>query len=175
MQITEQLVTELAKRVGGRLRSGGLTCATAESCTGGLIGHMLTEIAGSSDYFAGGAVVYSYAAKERVLGVEHETLMALGAVSAEVAEQMARGALALYEVDVAVSVTGIAGPGGGTPDKPSGTTYIHLSARDGTQRGERFVWEGNRHDNKLLSAQAALLMIEAFAVSASGEAPEAVA
>ena len=149
----------LAEHVGTLLRSQGLTCATAESCTGGLIGHLFTENSGSSDYFVGGAIVYSYEAKERLLGVVHGTLMAVGAVSPEVAKQMALGALGLYDVDVAVAVTGVAGPGGGTPDKPVGTVYIHLCAADGFGRSERFVWHAERSDNKLLSARAALQMI----------------
>jgi len=152
-------VVTLAKVVGAQLKAANLMCATAESCTGGLIGHLITENPGSSHYFAGGAIVYSYAAKEAVLGVERETLTSLGAVSAEVAQQMAQGALRLYGADVAVSVTGIAGPGGGLPGKPVGTVYLHLCVRDGFERGERFVWPADRSDNKLLGAQAALQMI----------------
>ncbi len=125
---------------GEKLRRRRLTCATAESCTGGLIGHLITEVPGSSDYFAGGAVVYSYAAKEAALGVDHGTLLAEGAVSAPVAQQMAQGALRLYAAGVAVAVTGIAGPGGGLPGKPSGTAYLHVSAADGYEHGERHVW-----------------------------------
>ena len=152
----------LAERVGQKLRRRGLMAATAESCTGGLIGHLITEISGSSDYFAGGAVVYSYAAKEAVLGVDHDTLLAEGAVSAPVARQMAQGALRLYAAGVAVAVTGIAGPGGGLPGKPSGTVYLHLSAADGYEQGERHVWESDRSGNKLLSAMRALEMIEEY-------------
>ena len=153
---------EMARKVGNLLAERNLTCATAESCTGGLIGHLITEIPGSSRYFAGGAVVYSYAAKERVLGVERATLERVGAVSAEVAQEMAQGALHLYDVDVAVAVTGIAGPGGGLPGKPSGTVYVHLSAADGYARGARFVWESDRSGNKLLSAMAALRMMQEY-------------
>ncbi len=136
--------------------------ATAESCTGGLVGHLITEISGSSAYFAGGAIVYSYDAKERVLGVKHETLMSVGAVSYEVAQEMALGALQLYNADIAVSVTGVAGPGGGSPDKPVGTVHIHLAAKDGFERGERFVWQSDRSGNKQLSAQAALQMVKDY-------------
>jgi PncC family amidohydrolase len=103
--------------------------------------------------------VYSYTAKERLLAVDHETLLREGAVSAAVAQQMAQGALRLFNVDVAVSVTGIAGPGGGLPHKPIGTTYLHLSAADGYEQGAHYVWPGNRSQNKLLSAQAALAML----------------
>lgn len=166
-RLTAEIVT-LAAQLGAELRARGLVCATAESCTGGLIGHLITETAGSSDYFAGGAVVYSYAAKEAVLGVSHETLMAVGAVSPEVAAQMAQGARRLYAANVAVSVTGVAGPGGGTADKPTGTVYIHLSAADGYELGRRFVWPCDRSGNKLLSARAALEMIGAYLETVGG-------
>lgn len=152
----------LAGRVGEKLRRRQLMCATAESCTGGLIGHLITEVPGSSACFAGGAVVYSYAAKEAVLGVEGATLLAEGAVSAPVARQMAQGALRLYAAGVAVAVTGIAGPGGGLPDKPTGVVYLHVSAADGYERGERHVWASDRSGNKLLSAVRALEMMEEY-------------
>lgn len=150
---------QLARRVGEKLVQQQMMCATAESCTGGLIGHLITENPGSSAYFAGAAVVYSYAAKERLLGVDHELLQREGAVSAPVAQQMAQGALRLFGVDVAVSVTGIAGPGGALPGKPSGAVYLHLSAADGYERGAYYVWPEDRSGNKLLSAQAALQMM----------------
>ena len=152
-------VIELARHIGEKLAQRNLMLATAESCTGGLISHLITENAGSSLYFAGAAVVYSYAAKERLLGVEHETLLCEGAVSAPVAQQMAHGALRLFGVDVAVSVTGIAGPGGALPGKPTGTTFLHLSAVDGYERGAHHVWPADRTTNKLLSAHAALKML----------------
>ena len=152
-------VIVLARRTGEKLTQRKLMCATAESCTGGLIGHLITENAGSSNYFAGAAVVYSYAAKERLLGVDHDTLLREGAVSAPVAQQMAQGALRLFGVDVAVSVTGIAGPGGALPGKPTGTTFLHLSAADGYERGLYFVWDGDRSQNKLRSAHAGLQML----------------
>jgi PncC family amidohydrolase len=139
---------------------------TAESCTGGLIGHLITEISGSSDYFAGGAITYSNEAKEAVLGVRHATLAAHGAVSYETAAEMAAGARRLYDAQVAVSVTGIAGPGGDTPGKPSGTVHIHLSAADGFERGERFLWQSDRSGNKLLSARAAIEMVRDYLAAA---------
>ncbi len=157
----ESELRDLARGVGQRLDELERTCATAESCTGGLVGHLFTEIAGSSAWFTGGAIVYSYAAKERVLGVSRETLLSLGAVSAEVAAQMAAGARSLYKVDVAVSITGVAGPGGGSAEKPVGTVYLHLSAED-VERGAHFVWEADRRGNKLLSAKAALEMISRY-------------
>ena len=121
-------VIELAAHVGDALAEAGLTLATAESCTGGLIGHVITETPGCSSYFMGSAVVYSYDAKATLLGVDRELIVSDGAVSEHVAQQMAHGALQVYNVDVAVAVTGIAGPDGGTPDKPVGTVHIHLSA-----------------------------------------------
>ena len=152
-------VVFLARQVGSALSERGLTCASAESCTGGLIGHIFTENNGSSDYFMGGAITYSNEAKERVLGVQSETLLSVGAVSSAVALQMAQGARRLYDVDIAVAVTGVAGPGGGTVEKPVGTVHIHLSAVDGFERGERFIWPADRSGNKRLSAMAAIQMM----------------
>ena len=155
-------LTDLAQTLGRALAAAGLTCATAESCTGGLVGHLITEIAGSSVYFMGGAITYSNAAKVKLLGVRPETLDADGAVSYATAGQMADGARILYDVDVAVAITGIAGPGGGSPGKPSGTVHVHVAARDGYSRGERYVWPADRSGNKLLSAGAALRLLLAY-------------
>ncbi|MBU6351602.1 MAG: nicotinamide-nucleotide amidohydrolase family protein [Chloroflexi bacterium] len=157
--LTQAETIELARQAGSLLADRRLTCATAESCTGGLIGHLLTEIPGSSTYFAGAAVVYSYAAKERLLGVDPTLLLNEGAVSASVARQMAQGARRLFDVTVAVSVTGIAGPGGGLPGKPTGTTFLHLSAVNGYEQGSHHLWPADRSTNKLLSAYAALQML----------------
>ena len=109
------------------LRSKGLRMSAAESCTGGMIGCMMTSVPGSSDVFLGTAVTYSNDAKERILGVSHQTLMDHGAVSMETASEMAKGSIDAYESDVAVSVTGIAGPGGATPEKPVGLVYIAVA------------------------------------------------
>ena len=152
-------VVALSAQLGQLLQAAGMMCATAESCTGGLIGHLITEVPGSSAYFAGGAVVYSYEAKERVLGVSHDSLMMFGAVSNRVAQEIAQGALDLYNAEVAVAVTGIAGPGGGTPDKPSGTVHFHLAARGGIHRPVRMVFGADRSGNKLLTAEAAIRMM----------------
>ena len=145
----------LAVELGHLLRVRGLTLALAESCTGGLIGSLITDVPGSSDYFLGSAVTYAYSAKENILGVQHETLSGHGAVSAETASEMAQGARRIFGADVAVSVTGIAGPGGGLPDKPVGLVYSHLSAVD-AEIGERYVWDADRMGNKGLSAEAVL-------------------
>ena len=165
--MTEELVA-LAARVVAAYGAQGLNCATAESCTGGLVGHLLTEIPGSSASFMGAAVTYSYEAKEKVLGVDAGLLEAKGAVSAEVAAAMAAGARELYEVDVAVAITGVAGPGGGTPDKPVGLVHLHLSGADGCEEGRRKVWPSDRRGNKELSAREALTMLEAWAASRRG-------
>jgi PncC family amidohydrolase len=148
----------LEEKVGQLLVEQGLTLALAESCTGGLIGHRITNVPGSSDYFIGGVVAYAYAAKERVLGVSHDTLYDHGAVSEQTALEMAHGARRLLMTDVALAVTGIAGPGGGMPEKPVGLAYIALSARD-AERCERYVWPHDRADNKAASADAALTLL----------------
>jgi nicotinamide-nucleotide amidase len=124
-------------------RERGLTLATAESCTGGLVAGELTSIAGSSDVVAGGAVTYSNELKQRLLGVPAELLERHGAVSAEVAEAMAEGARERLGADVAVSVTGVAGPGGGTPEKPVGLVFLHV-AGPGGGRAHRMQWPGDR-------------------------------
>ena len=148
----------LAVELGARFRERGLTLALAESCTGGLIGSLITDVPGSSDYFLGSAVTYAYSAKEAILGVRRATLLAHGAVSAETAAEMAQGARRIFGADIAASVTGIAGPGGATPDKPTGLTYIHLSAA-GAELGERHVWGADRLGNKRLSAEAVLRLL----------------
>jgi PncC family amidohydrolase len=148
----------LEEKIGQLLVEQGLTLALAESCTGGLIGHRITNVPGSSDYFIGGVVAYAYTAKERVLGVSHDTLYDHGAVSEQTALEMARAARRLLMTDVALAVTGIAGPGGGMPEKPIGLVYISLSARD-MERCERYVWPHDRVGNKAASADAALTLL----------------
>ena len=125
------------------LRERGLTLATAESCTGGLVGGRLTDVPGSSDVFLGGAIVYSNEAKERQLGVPAALIAAHGAVSAEVAGAMARGALERLGADVTIAVTGIAGPGGGTAEKPVGLVYVHAAGPMG-ERDLRLDFPGDR-------------------------------
>lgn len=171
---TYEALTRLAHTLGERMQAAGLTCATAESCTGGLVGHLITEVAGCSAYFAGGAITYSNDAKHRLLGVDTTTLATEGAVSAPAAAQMAAGARRLYAVDVAVSVTGIAGPGGATPTKPVGTVYLHVSAADGYEMGAHWVWPADRTGNKLLSAQAALQMLLDYLAQRSDPAQRGV-
>jgi PncC family amidohydrolase len=165
-------LTTLAEKVGKKLLAAEMTCATAESCTGGLVGHLLTEIAGSSAYFMGGAIVYSNEAKEQVLGIDPKTIAKDGAVSYATALLMAEGAQQLYGVDVAVAITGIAGPGGGTPDKPTGTVHVHVAGLYGYSHGERFLWPSDRSGNKLLSAQAALQMMLDYVTEHLEQYPE---
>ncbi len=148
----------LEKQVGALLSRRGLTLATAESCTGGLLAHRLTNVSGSSSYFVGGVVAYAYEAKEALLGVHHETLVQYGAVSEQVALEMARGVRQRLGTDLGLSVTGVAGPSGGTPEKPVGLTYIALAGSEGEQC-ERHVWQGDRLENKALSAEAALHLL----------------
>ena len=148
----------LASELGRLLSARRLTLALAESCTGGLIGSLITDVAGSSDYLLGSAVTYANSAKENILGVRHETLLAHGAVSAQTAAEMAQGARRIFGADLAASVTGIAGPGGGTPDKPVGLVHIYLAAVD-AEIGEQYVWASERMGNKWLSAEAVLQLV----------------
>jgi PncC family amidohydrolase len=148
----------LPVRLGQALRARGRTLALAESCTGGLVGHWLTEVPGSSDYFLGGIVAYSYDAKERLLGVRHDTLYVHGAVSRETALEMALGTRRALGADYGLAITGIAGPGGGLPGKPVGLTWVALSGRD-LELAESHVWTGDRADVKRQSAEAALSLL----------------
>lgn len=145
----------LEELVGRSLRERGLTLAVAESCTGGLIGHRLTNVAGSSDYFLGGVVSYSNAAKMDLLRVPREVLASRGAVSPETARDMARGVREVFRADVGLAVTGIAGPSGGSPEKPVGTVYIGL-ATPRTEDVWHYLFYGGREEIKMLSAQTAL-------------------
>jgi PncC family amidohydrolase len=148
----------LADRIRTVLVARGLTLATAESCTGGLVGYLLTEIAGSSDYYLGGAISYSNDIKRSELGVEAHTLERHGAVSAQTCVAMAEGARRHFGSSLAVAVTGIAGPTGGTDSKPVGLTYVCV-ADDAGHDVRRHVWASDRHGNKLLSAQACLALV----------------
>ena len=149
---------DLAQDAGSRLLSRGWRCATAESCTGGLIGHLLTEVPGSSQYYQGGVVAYDNSVKEGILGVSPETLKAHGAVSDPCAREMAAGARRLMHTDAAVATTGLAGPGGGSADKPVGLVYIAVVTPDGVTC-ERHVFEGDRSGIKLATARRALELL----------------
>ncbi len=134
----------------------GLTVATAESCTGGLVAATLTDIAGSSAVVERGFVTYSNRAKTELLGVPQALIEAHGAVSAEVAEAMARGALARSPADLAVSLTGIAGPAGATESKPVGLVYVGAARRGGAAAHRRFVFPGDRAAVRRAGVEAAL-------------------
>jgi len=149
---------DLAKSAGELLTKLGLTLSLAESCTGGLIAHRITNISGSSNYFLGGVVAYSNEAKEKILGLPHEILVQYGAVSEEAARAMAQGARRLLASDLALAVTGIAGPTGGAPEKPVGLVCIALAAEEEV-RCERHIWNGDRLQNKAQSAERALEML----------------
>lgn len=154
-----------AEAIGPLLLKRGWHLATAESCTGGLIGHLVTQVSGSSDYYVGGVISYANRVKEALLRVSATDLRTAGAVSAPVALQMARGVRALLDAEVGLSVTGIAGPLGGSIDKPVGTVYIGL-VTPLAEQVMHYVWSSDREGNKLLSASAALeLLLSALATS----------
>jgi nicotinamide-nucleotide amidase len=152
-------ILEQARGVLARFDAAGLMLATAESCTGGLIAGALTEIAGSSSVLERGFVTYSNEAKTELLSVPSELIGRLGAVSAEVAEAMAVGAIGHSRADVAVAVTGIAGPGGETPGKPVGLVYFGIARRGGVVRHERHVFPGDRSAVRLAAVRAALALL----------------
>ena len=135
---------DLAQVVGRLLRQSRRTVALAESCTGGMVSSLLTDVAGSSEYFLGAVVSYANAAKETLLAVDAETLRQRGAVSEDAALAMARGARERFDADLAVSVTGIAGPDGGSPEKPVGTVYFGLAARSGETVAKKRLFVGDR-------------------------------
>lgn len=158
MSVTDDELLDLAARVGAACHAAGLTVATAESCTGGLIAHLLTEIPGSSTYLRGGIVAYANEIKRDVLDVPADVLAAHGAVSAQVAMAMADGARRHLGVDVAVSATGVAGPAGGSDEKPVGLTYIAVADEAGSVV-QRHHWTLDRSGNKRASAAAALALV----------------
>lgn len=146
---------DLLTRAHELLLRSELTVSVAESCTGGLLGAALTETAGSSAYFLGGVLAYADGVKVNVLAVDERTIAAHGAVSGPVAVEMANAARRLTGSDIAISITGIAGPAGGTDQKPVGTTYIGVSGL-GSEHTLHYVWQGNRAENRAASVRAAL-------------------
>jgi nicotinamide-nucleotide amidase len=147
--------------LGEMLRERGLTLGTAESCTGGYISHLLTSISGASDYFKGSIVSYSNEIKEEVLGVNSETLKQHGAVSEETVQEMLKGALKNLNVDIAIAVSGVAGPSGGSSEKPVGCVYIGI-ANQNKSKINRLQFTQNRERNIQLSAITALVMLKKF-------------
>jgi nicotinamide-nucleotide amidase len=161
MQETDTSATDadlhrLAENIAALFTQRGATLVTAESCTGGWIAKTLTDVAGSSSWFECGVVAYSYEAKEALLGVRPETLEHQGAVSRDTAIEMVSGALARFGATVAVAVTGIAGPSGGTPDKPVGTVWVSWKRRGGYAHAELFHFDGDREAVRRQTVAAAL-------------------
>jgi len=160
--------SSLEVQIGPLLRLRGLKLAVAESCTGGLVGNRITDVAGSSDYYLGSVTAYAYEAKRFLLKVNPDSLLKYGAVSREIAIEMAQGVRRAFagaeiplEQVIGISVTGIAGPGGGLPGKPVGLVWIGLSAPDGDW-GWKFLWESDRVGNKMLSAGRALRLLHDY-------------
>lgn len=154
---------ELEEVVGKMLRERGLTLAVAESCTGGLLGYRITKVSGSSDYFLGGIISYSNEVKRDALGVNEEDLRKYGAVSEQVARQMAEGARRVIKADLGVGITGIAGPTGGTPDKPVGLVYIALATPEETIC-QKNIFPGDREMVRWRSSQTALDMVRRWLI-----------
>ncbi len=154
-------MNSLEQEVGSLLRKKGLTLGVVESATGGLISHRLTNVPGSSDYYKGSVTAYSNEAKVKVVGVGEETINRQGAVSARVAEEMAEGGRKVLAVDICLADTGIAGPGGATPGKPTGLFYLGLSHQGGTF-SRKHHFQGDREQNKKSAAEAALKWLKEY-------------
>lgn len=155
--------------VGRAVRLRGWTLAIAESCTGGLIGQMLTREPGASEFLLLDAVTYANSAKTQILGVNEETIRWHGAVSPEVAEAMARGAKSVAAADIALAVTGVAGPGGGSETKPVGTIYVALARPDGSIDVKHRLFGGDREQNRILAAYTGLQMLRELCAARTGE------
>jgi len=154
----DEPLVQLIARLQALCLERGLTLVTAESCTGGLVAKLITDVPGSSGYFRGGVVAYADETKERLLGVDPELIAAHGAVSAQVARAMAQGASARTGAALAVAVTGVSGPGGATAAKPVGLTYVAVAHAGGVEV-RRHVWSGDRVANREASASAALVLL----------------
>jgi PncC family amidohydrolase len=155
MRVNSNNNEDLAIQLGKRLKERHLTISVAESCTGGLLMDKITDVSGSSEYFMGGVVTYLDELKMKILGVKEETLKRVGAVSEEVAKEMAKGVKNLTNTDIGVSTTGIAGPTGATPTKPVGLVYIGFCS-SGEELVERHIFKGDRRMVKERAAQAVL-------------------
>ncbi len=150
----DPLILSLAEE----LRAQNLLCATAESCTGGLIGAMLTSVPGSSEWYLGGVISYANHVKQEVLGVSEESLLSAGAVSEPVVRSMAAGACRITGADAAMATSGVAGPGGGSPEKPVGTVWIAV-ALHGQSHAQMFHFSGNRDAVRMQAARQAVQML----------------
>jgi nicotinamide-nucleotide amidase len=157
----------LEQEIGDLLRRKGLTLGAVESATGGLISHRITNVPGSSDYYKGSVTAYSNETKIKVVGVKAGTIERYGAVSPQVAEEMALGGRRLLAVDVCLADTGIAGPSGATPDKPVGLFYLGLAHQDGAF-SQRHEFHGDREQNKRSAAEAALGWLQEYLISLEG-------
>jgi PncC family amidohydrolase len=151
--------TDVARQVVERLTERGETVALAEACTGGLIGHLLTDVPGASQVFIGGVVAYANSVKQSLLGVTSEALLGHGAVSAETVRLMAIGVQQALRSDWGIAVSGVLGPTGGTEEKPAGTAWVAIAAPDSDVRAERFLWQSDRAGNKRHTAERALRML----------------
>jgi PncC family amidohydrolase len=169
---TEDELAAAARRFGDVLRARGWRVATAESSTGGLIGHAITGVPGSSDYYPGGVISYSNRAKQVELDVPATLIKEHGAVSAEVAAAMAEGVCRRFDAEVGLAVTGIAGPDGGSPEKPVGTHWIAVSVRGRPTRVEHGHFGHDREGNKTAAALLALELALAEVLAASPVEPE---
>ena len=157
----------LGQDVGNLLRQKGLTLGVVESASGGLISHWITNVPGSSDYYKGSLTAYSNEVKIKVVGVKAETINKYGAVSSQVAEEMAQGGRKILDADICVADTGIAGPSGATPGKPVGLFYIGLSHQAGTC-SQRHNFQGDREQNKRSAAEVALSWLKEYLAMLSG-------
>ena len=160
-------MASLEQEIGDLLRQKGLTLGAVESATGGLISHLITSIPGSSDYYKGSVTAYSNETKIKVAGVRRDTLDQHGAVSHQVAEEMAEGGRRVLAVDICVADTGIAGPTGATPEKPVGLFYLGLSHAGGTS-SQKHEFQGDREQNKRSAAEAALSWLREYLLSLGG-------
>ncbi len=151
----------LSKKIGERLLKKGLTLSTAESCTGGLVGHLLTQVAGSSDYYLGGVIAYSNQVKQHQLKVPATTLKRYGAVSSQTARELSKGCRQLFKSDLSLSITGIAGPTGGTKSKPVGLVYFGFTRATQTKHFKK-IFKGTRTQVKKQAAEWALKKVYGF-------------
>ena len=157
-------MASLEQEVAKLLREQGLTLGVVESATGGLLSHLITNLPGSSDYYQGSITAYSNQTKIKVVGVSKETVKKYGAVSHEVAREMARGGRRLLASDICLADTGIAGPGGASPEKPVGLFYLGLSCEAGTE-SRKHSFSGDREQNKLEAARAALVWLKEYLIN----------
>ena len=157
-------MANLEQEVGNLLRRKRLTLGIVESATGGLISHLITNVPGSSDYYKGSVTAYSNEVKIKVVGVKEDTINKYGAVSYQVAEEMAQGGRKILAADICLADTGIAGPSGATPGKPVGLIYIGLSHQTGTY-SQKHHFQGSREQNKRRAAEATLAWLKEYLVS----------